>query len=88
MQEKAMDKAHPDDKFLQEYFKYVRDEMNWRRELEFRLLQFMLIFYPIMGTAMVTLYQSTVTVSLTGVYCTRRDRLVCTTRSRLHVYQA
>jgi hypothetical protein len=27
-------------------------------------------------------------VSLTGVYCTRRDRLVCTTRSRLHVYQA
>jgi hypothetical protein len=27
-------------------------------------------------------------VSLTGVYCTRRDRLVCTTHSRLHVYQA
>jgi len=25
---------------------------------------------------------------LTGVYCTRRDRLVCTTRIRLHVYQA
>jgi hypothetical protein len=27
-------------------------------------------------------------MSLTGVYCTRRDRLVCTTCSRLHVYQA
>jgi len=25
-------------------------------------------------------------VSLTGVYCTRRDRLVCTTHRRLHVY--
>jgi hypothetical protein len=25
-------------------------------------------------------------MSLTLVYCTRRDRLVCTTRSRLHVY--
>jgi hypothetical protein len=32
--------------------------------------------------------QERIAVSLTGVYCTRRDRLVCTTRSRLHVYQA
>jgi hypothetical protein len=49
---------HVDDKFLQEHLRDVRAEMTWRRELEFRLMQFMLIFYPIIGTAMVELYKS------------------------------
>jgi len=55
-----MDTVHPDEEFLQGYLKDARDEMDWRRELEFRLLQFLLVFYPIIGTAMVTLYQSTI----------------------------
>ena len=52
---------YPNDEFLREYLKDIRKEMSWRRELEFRLLQFLLIFFPIIATAMVTLYQSTVT---------------------------
>jgi len=51
---------HIDDKFLQDHLKDVFSEMAWRRELEFRLLQFLLIFYPVIGTAMVTLFQSNV----------------------------
>jgi hypothetical protein len=52
---------HPDESFLRDHLKDVRAEMSWRRELEFRLLQFLIVFYPIVGTAMVTLYQSAVT---------------------------
>jgi len=55
---------HPDDGFLQEHLKDTRSEMAWRRELEFRLLQFLLVFYPIIGTAMVTLFQSAVTAQV------------------------
>jgi hypothetical protein len=51
---------HIDDKLLQEHLKEVKSEMSWRRELEFRLLQFPLIFYSILGTAMVALFQSSV----------------------------
>jgi hypothetical protein len=47
-----------DDRFLYEHLKDSRSEMTWRRELEFRLMQFMLIFYPILGTAMIELYKS------------------------------
>jgi len=47
-----------DDRFLQDHFRDVRAEMTWRRELEFRLMQFMLIFYPIIGAAMIALYDS------------------------------
>jgi len=47
----------PSDDFLQKYLDNVRDEMKWRRDLEFRLLQFLLVFYPIIGTAMVALFQ-------------------------------
>ncbi len=50
-----------DDKYLQEHIKDVKSEMSWRRELEFRLLQFLLVFYPVIGTAMVALFQSDVT---------------------------
>jgi hypothetical protein len=50
----------PNDDFLQKYLSDVRDEMKWRRDLEFRLLQFLLVFYPIIGTAMATLYQTAI----------------------------
>jgi hypothetical protein len=53
---------HVDDKFLQEHLKDVRSEMSWRRELEFRLMQFLLVFYPIIGTAIVALFESQITV--------------------------
>ncbi len=46
------------DEFLQKYLDDIRGEMNWRRELEFRLVQFLLVFYPIIMTALVTLYQT------------------------------
>lgn len=52
---------HIDDRFLQDQLKDIKSEMSWRRELEFRLLQFLLVFYPVIGTAMVTLFQSNVT---------------------------
>ncbi|MGC1379065.1 MAG: hypothetical protein WA821_22745 [Anaerolineales bacterium] len=51
----------PDNDFLREYLIDAREEMKWRRDFEFRLLQFLLLFYPVIGTAMVTLYQSTIT---------------------------
>jgi hypothetical protein len=54
----------PNDDFLQKYLADVRDEMKWRRELEFRLLQFLLVFYPIIGTAMVTLYQTSISPTI------------------------
>lgn len=46
------------DDFLRDYLKDAREDMAWRRELEFRLMQLLMVFYPILGTAMVTLYQS------------------------------
>ena len=48
----------PDDQFLQDYLQNILDQMSWRRELEFRLLQFLLIFFPVIGTAMVALFES------------------------------
>ncbi|HNO30549.1 MAG TPA: hypothetical protein PKI78_02100 [Anaerolineales bacterium] len=51
---------HIDAKFLQDHLKDVRAEMSWRRELEFRLLQLLLVFYPIIGTVMVQLFNSDV----------------------------
>ena len=47
-----------DDRFLYEHLRDSRAEMTWRRELEFRLMQFMLIFYPILGTAIVELFKN------------------------------
>jgi hypothetical protein len=49
---------HIDEKHLEEHLKELHDEMAWRRELEFKLLQFPLIFFPVIGTAMVTLFES------------------------------
>src|SRR5215207_7966820 len=57
---KAASDIHIDEKFLQDHLRDVRSEMSWRRELEFRLLQFLLVFYPIIGTAMISLFQSDV----------------------------
>jgi hypothetical protein len=54
---------HPDKDFLRDYVKDARAEMNWRREVEFRLMQFLLVFYPILGTAIVTLYQTQIVSS-------------------------
>jgi hypothetical protein len=51
----------PDKEFLRDYIKDARAEMNWRREVEFRLLQYLLVFYPIIATAMVTLFQTPIT---------------------------
>ncbi len=53
-----MSPIRPDEKFLQEYLRDARSEMVWRRELEFRMLQFLLVFYPIIATVMVALFQS------------------------------
>jgi hypothetical protein len=47
-----------DDRFLYEHLQDTRAEMTWRRELEFRLMQFMLIFYPILGAAIVELFKN------------------------------
>lgn len=47
-----------DDQFLYEHLRDTRADMTWRRELEFRLMQFMLIFYPILGTAVVELFKN------------------------------
>jgi hypothetical protein len=56
-----MSPVQPDEKFLQDYLKDARSEMTWRRELEFRMLQFLLVFYPIIATVMVALFQNTAT---------------------------
>src|SRR6185503_10101009 len=57
-QSKTSSDFHVDERFLQDHLRDVRAEMTWRRELEFRLMQFMLIFYPIIGTAMIELFKS------------------------------
>ena len=62
-QSKASSDIHIDEKFLQDHLKDVRDEMSWRRELEFRFLQLILVFYPIIGTVMVQLFNSNVNAS-------------------------
>ena len=59
-QNKTAPVIHVDDRFLQDHFRDVRAEMTWRRELEFRLMQFMLIFYPIIGAAMIELFGTTI----------------------------
>ena len=59
-QGKTSSDIHIDEKFLSDHLKDVRAEMTWRRELEFRLMQFMLIFYPIIGAAMIELFKSTI----------------------------
>lgn len=56
--DKTLPGIHVDDRFLQDHLRDVRAEMSWRRDLEFRLMQFMLIFYPILGTAVVELFKS------------------------------
>jgi len=60
---KTSSDVHIDDKFLQDYLRDVKAEMSWRRELEFRLLQLLLVFYPIIGTVMVQLFNSNVSAS-------------------------
>ncbi len=53
---------HVDDNFLQEDLRELRSEMAWRRELEFRLVQFLLIFYPVIGSAIISLFQSSISI--------------------------
>jgi hypothetical protein len=57
-QGKSVQNFKIDDRFLYEHLRDSRAEMTWRRELEFRLMQFMLIFYPILGTAIVELFRN------------------------------
>lgn len=59
-QTRASSDIHIDEKFLYEHLRDTRAEMSWRRELEFRLLQLLLVFYPIIGTVMVQLFASDV----------------------------
>lgn len=59
-QSKALSDIHIDEKFLQAHLQDVKAEMAWRRELEFRLLQLLLVFYPIIGTVVVQLFNSNV----------------------------
>jgi hypothetical protein len=63
---RRQDKMSPnfkvDDRFLYEHLRDTRAEMAWRRELEFRYMQFMLVFYPVIGTIMVALYDAKVNV--------------------------
>lgn len=58
---------NPNDDFVQKYLEDIRNEMRWRRELEFRLLQFLLVFYPIVATAMVALYQSPISPNVFAI---------------------
>lgn len=60
MQNTPLSEYHVDDRFLQDHMRDVRAEMSWRRELEFRLLQLLLVFYPIIGTVIVQLFTSNV----------------------------
>lgn len=62
-QGKTSPEIHVDEKFLYEHLRDTRAEMSWRRELEFRLLQLLLVFYPIIGTVMVQLFNSGVSIS-------------------------
>ena len=48
----------PSDEFLLDYYKDCREEMRGRRELEFRLVQILLIFCPIIVTGMTTIYST------------------------------
>ena len=48
------------DEFLIEHFKQSQEEMRWRKNVEFRFLQFTLVFYSAVTAAMVALYQSKV----------------------------
>ena len=59
-QNKTSPDIHVDEKFLYEHLRDTRAEMSWRRELEFRYMQFMLVFYPVIGTVMVALYDAKV----------------------------
>lgn len=59
-QRKTSPDIHVDDRFLQDHLRDSRAEMAWRRELEFRLLQFMLVFFPVIGTAMIELFRSNI----------------------------
>lgn len=66
---KTSSDIHVDDRFLQDHFRDVRAEMTWRRELEFRLMQFMLIFYPIIGAAMIELFGKSIDPRVFLVVC-------------------
>ena len=57
-QRKNSPDTHVDDRILQDLLKDARAEMSWRRDVEFRLLQLLLVFYPIIGTVMVQVFQS------------------------------
>jgi hypothetical protein len=52
------------DDFLRDNFKDCREEMRGRREQEFRLVQYLLIFYPVVVTAMVAVAGSDIDPSL------------------------
>jgi hypothetical protein len=54
---------HSED-FLRDNFKDCREEMRGRREQEFRLVQYLLIFYPVVVTAMVAVAGSDIDPSL------------------------
>ncbi len=48
------------EEFLRDFFKESQEHMRFRSGVEYRLLQFLLLFYPIIGVVMATLYRSSV----------------------------
>jgi hypothetical protein len=48
------------DDFLRECYKDAQEQMRFRAETEYKLLQFLLIFYPIILAAMSTLFGSSI----------------------------
>ena len=48
------------DDFLRDYYRESQENMRFRSGVEYRLLQFLLLFFPIIGLAIVTLYNSSI----------------------------
>lgn len=47
-----------DENFLTTFFIEQKKDLTWRRDIEFRLLQYIFAFYPIILVAITTLYNS------------------------------
>jgi hypothetical protein len=61
-QARASSDIHIDERFLYEHLRDTRAEMSWRRELEFRLMQFILVFFPVIGTVIIELFRANINV--------------------------
>lgn len=71
-----MSTKHLDNDFLKEHLRDIRSEMSWRRDLEFKLLQFLLVFFPVIGTAMIALFERQVEVPIYRVVAAGASLLI------------